>query len=298
MTPDNRAGIAFALCGFTMLSIGDGVVKSMAADWTPVGIAALRFAIAALVLGVVLVRREGAAGFALLRCPVQIGRGAALVMSSIAFFTSLSAMSLATATALTFTSPIITALLAGPLLGEPARREIWLASLVAFAGVLVILRPNLAEVGWLAILPLVAATGFSLLIILNRHVADRASPFAMQASLALVAAPLLIVATPIFALTGEPRFALSWPDWTIVARCAVVALFATIAHWLVFRGTMRAGAATVAPMTYIQILVATVLGWAFFNDQPDMLTLLGASIIVGAGLYVWRAGKVRELASD
>jgi drug/metabolite transporter (DMT)-like permease len=61
---------------------------------------------------------------------------------------------------------------------------------------------------------------------------------------------------------------------------------------------MRAGAATVAPMTYIQILVATVLGWAIFNDQPDAMTLLGASIIVGAGLYVWRAGKARELASD
>jgi drug/metabolite transporter (DMT)-like permease len=63
---------------------------------------------------------------------------------------------------------------------RPLRRETLIASVVAFAGVLVILRPNLAEAGWWAVLPLFSAMTFSLLIIGNRHVAGTASALAMQ----------------------------------------------------------------------------------------------------------------------
>ncbi|MFX5862063.1 EamA family transporter, partial [Acinetobacter baumannii] len=77
--------------------------------------------------------------------------------ASMAFFTSLSLMPLATATAILFTAPMLTALLAALILREPLRRETWIASLVAFAGVLVVLRPNVSTLGLAAALPLVAA---------------------------------------------------------------------------------------------------------------------------------------------
>lgn len=296
MSPDNRTGLIFALAGFSLLSVGDAVIKTMAGEWSPVAIAALRFAIAAVVLSAMLGAREGGSAFRLPHWWIQVGRGAALAISALAFFTSLFVMPLATATALTFTSPIITALLAGPLLGEPPRRQTWIASVIAFAGVLVILRPNLIEVGWAAALPLVSAAGFSLLIIANRFVAGKASGLAMQASVALMAAPMLILAAPLLALTGEPRFAIGWPEWSVIARCAVVALFASTAHWLIYIGTTRSGAASVAPMSYVQMLVAGAIGWAWFGDRPDLFTLLGAAIIIAAGLYLWRAGQVREPA--
>lgn len=294
MSSDNRTGLLFALAGFSLLSMGDAVIKTMAGEWSPVAVAALRFTIAAIVLSAMLGQREGLGAFRLPHWWIQVGRGAALAISALAFFTSLFVMPLATATALTFTSPIFTALLAGPLLGEPPKRQTWFASLIAFAGVLVILRPNLIEVGWAAALPLVSALGFSLLIIANRFVAGKASALAMQTSVALIAAPMLIVIAPLFALTGEPRFALGWPDWTVIARCAVVALSASAAHWLIYLGTTRAGAASVAPMSYVQMLVAGAIGWVWFGDRPDLLTLLGAAIIIAAGLYLWRAGQVRE----
>jgi drug/metabolite transporter (DMT)-like permease len=79
-----------------------------------------------------------------------------------------------------------------------------------------------------------------------------------------------------------------------MARCAVVALFASTAHWLIYLGTTRAGAASIAPMSYAQMLVAGTIGWAWFGDRPDLMTLLGAAIIIAAGLYLWRAGQVRE----
>jgi drug/metabolite transporter (DMT)-like permease len=178
------------------------------------------------------------------------------------------------------------------------RRATWLASLLAFAGVLVVLRPNLAEAGWWAVLPVGSAFTFALLIIGNRRVAGTASSLAMQFWVAVFASPILIAAAPLFAATGVDRFALGWPDWTIFARCAVVACTATCAHWLVYLGTTRAGAASVAPMMYVQLLVASVIGWAWFGDHPDGMTLLGAAIIVAAGLYLWRAGQVREPAES
>lgn len=295
---NETTGLLYALAGFAVLSCGDAVIKTMAGQWSPVAVAALRFSIAALGLGMLLWRHEGLAGFRLARPGAQLWRGASLAVSTTVFFTSLFVLPLATATAIGFTSPMFTAILAAMLLGEPMRRATWIASLLAFAGVLVVLRPNLAEAGWWAVLPVGSAFMFALLIIGNRRVAGTASALAMQFWVAVFAAPILILAAPLFAATGVERFALGWPDWSVVARCAFVALTATCAHWLVYLGTTRAGAVSVAPMMYVQLLVASVIGWAWFGDRPDALTLLGAAIIVAAGLYLWRAGQVREPAES
>ncbi|MBN8484837.1 MAG: DMT family transporter [Sphingomonadales bacterium] len=294
MRQSDRTGLLFALAGFATLSLGDAVIKTMAGLWSPVAIAALRFSMAAIGLAALLRWREGAGGFRLAAPRAQFGRGAALAVSSTIFFTSLFVLPLATATAISFTTPMFTAILAAVLLGEPLRRPTLIASAVAFLGVLVILRPNLAEAGWWAVLPLASALTFSLLIIGNRHVAGTASALAMQFWVAAFASPILLLAAPLFAQTGVERFAVGWPDWTVVARCAFVAVSATCAHWLIYLGTTRAGASVVAPATYIQLLVASFLGWLWFDTHPDAMTLLGACIIIGAGLYLWRAGQVRE----
>ena len=294
MPAENRSGLLLALAGFAVLSLGDGVIKTMAGQWSPVAIAALRFSIAAVALGTLLAYREGTAAMREMWRWPQTGRGFALAISSTVFFTSLFVLPLATATALSFTSPMFTALFAAVLLGGPARKETWIASAIAFVGVLIVLRPNLAEAGWWAVLPVFSASCFALLIIGNRYVAGQASVLAMQFVVAAYAAPILVIAAPLFALTGIERFAVGMPDWTVVARCAVVAVTASCAHWLVYLGTTRAGAARVAPMTYVQLLVASVIGWAWFGDHPDGWTLLGAAVIVGAGLYLWRAGLVKE----
>ena len=294
MRQNEGAGLLYALAGFAALSSGDAVIKTMAGMWSPVAIAALRFSLAAVGLAVLLALREGRAGFRLAQPRAQFGRGAALAVSSTIFFTSLFVLPLATATSIGFTTPMFTALLAAALLGEPLRRQTLIASAVAFGGVLVILRPNLAEAGWWAVLPIFSAITFSLLIIGNRAVAGTASPLAMQFWVATFAAPILLLAAPLFAETGVERFAIGWPHWSVVLRCAFVAVSATCAHWLIYLGTTRAGAATVAPATYIQLLVATLLGWLWFDSHPDAMTMLGAAIIVGAGLYLWRAGQVRE----
>lgn len=285
---DNRSGLILALAGFATLSVGDAVVKTMAGEWPVVAVAALRFTIGAAVLAALLWVREGAGSLLPVRPWLQVARGGSLAISTLAFFSAIFVMPLAETMAITFLSPVLTAILSGPLLGEKVRPAVWMASLVALCGVVMILRPNLAELGWPALLPLVAAVFFSLMILANRASAGQGSPLAMQAYLAMVAAPLLVLAAFGTRSLGIAGAQFDWPSWDVAARCALVALTASSAHWLVFLGTMRAGAAQVAPASYIQMLVATVLGWWWFGDIPDALTLGGAAVIIGAGIYLWR----------
>jgi drug/metabolite transporter (DMT)-like permease len=159
---------------------------------------------------------------------------------------------------------------------------------------LIVLRPNLAELGLAAFLPLMSAVGMSLLMIGNRAVAGKASALASQFYVAVMATPMLVLATLVGHYSGFERLVVHSPDWTVLVRAAIVACSASLAHWAIFKGTARAGAAAIAPMTYVQLLVATLLGLAVFGDWPDGPTLLGAGLIVASGLWLWRAGSRRS----
>ena len=284
-----RAGLLIAMAGFSSLSVGDAVVKTMAGEWPPLAVAALRFSIGALGLSALLWFREGPGAFRPSHPWLQVGRGFCLAAASLCFFSAIFVMPLATAMALAFVAPVFTALFSGPLLGEKVRLPTVAASIVALVGVALVLRPNLAELGLAALLPLASAFFFSLMIIANRASGGQGSPLSMQAFMAIVAAPLLILAALAGHLSGIESLQVAMPDWTVIARCMIVAVTASTAHWLAYLGTLRAGAATIAPTTYVQMLVAITLGWWWFGDIPDAVTLVGAAIIIGAGLILWRS---------
>jgi drug/metabolite transporter (DMT)-like permease len=289
-TNDSTA-LLFALAGFAMLSIGDALVKSMAGMWPGLAIASLRYVIGTIGLATVLMTREGKGGFGLPLLRWQLLRGFGVSLSAMAFFTALMIIPIAEATAISFTSPMITGLFAAVLLGEPMRREGWIASAIAFAGVLIVLRPNFAVIGVAALLPLLSAVGMALLMIGNRAVAGRASALAMQFGVALIATVLLCSVFLIGNLMGIGVLQVGWPHWSVVLRCAIIATSASCAHSLVYMATTRAGAATIAPMTYVQLLMAGLIGWIFFGERPDSTAMVGATIIVAAGLYLWRSGR-------
>ena len=286
-----RSGLLLALCGFAVLSCGDAVIKTMADEWSPLAVGAVRFAIGAIGLSALLALNEGTRGFRPTRPWLQVARGLCLAIASLLFFCAIFVMPLAEATAVAFLSPLLTALLSGPLLGEKVRPQVWTASLVAFGGVTLILQPNVAELGWVGLLPLASAAFFSLMMIANRAVAGQGSALSMQVFVAVTAAPVLTLVAVLGNASGIALLRVDWPDWTVLARCAFVALSASTAHWLIYLGTTPAGAGTIAPMTYIQLLVASVLGWLLFGDRPGLSTLAGAAVIICAGLYLWRSGR-------
>ncbi len=291
MRQEDRSGLLIALAGFAILSCGDAIIKTMAGQWSPLAVAALRFSIGAVMLAVLLMVKEGRTAFRPTHPWLQAARGLCLAVATLCFFSAIFVMPLAEATALIFLAPIITALLSGPVLKEKVQPATWFASMLAFGGVMLVLRPNLAELGPVALLPLAAALAMSLMMLANRAVAGQGSPLSMQVFVAAGAAPALVFAAIIGNATGIAALDVDWPDWSVVARCAVVAVTASTAHWLIYLGTTRAGAATIAPMSYVQLLVALTLGWILFRDTPDAMTLVGSAIIIGAGLFLWTRGN-------
>ena len=292
-----RSALLIALAGFFSLSLGDAIVKSMAGEWPGTGVSALRYCFGAIGLGVILVWRHGRAGFVLPRPWLQFGRGAAVSVATICFFMAVMAMPLADATAIQFTSPIITALLSPLVLRERTTGATLLATLLAFTGVLVVLRPNLLELGIVAFYPLGAAFGMSWLMMFNRKAAGDAPVLVMQFLLAAIAAPLLVAAASLLDLFGGAPFRIGLPSLEVVLKCLGVAFFATLGHTLIFTAVQRATAQAVAPMTYVQLLVAAGLGWALFGDRLDAATFTGAALIIAGGLWLWRAQKAPAVAA-
>jgi drug/metabolite transporter (DMT)-like permease len=264
--------LLIALSGFSLLSVGDAVVKSIAGEWPAPAVSALRYN-----FGV-------------------IGLAAAVALATICFFLGVMAMPLADATAIQFTSPILTAILSGMVLGERVPKAAWAAIAVAFLGVMIVLRPNFLELGGAAFYPLGAAFGMAWLITFNRKSAGDAPVLVMQFTLACVAAPLLLIAAVTLGAVAGPQFAIGWPSSEVIAKCALVAVTASTGHLMIYWATTHAGAAVVSPMTYVQLLVAAALGWAWFGDAPDLVTYLGAALIIGGGLLLWRSQKPREVA--
>lgn len=286
-----RAAWLCGLAGFALLSLGDSVIKSMAGEWPGTAVAALRFALGAAGLGLILWWREGRSGFHAPRLLLQMARGAALAFASLFFFLAIFAMPLAEATAIQFANPMLTALLSLALFGERIGRTAWGAILLAFTGVLIVLRPNVAVLGWAALLPLAAALCMAVLMILNRRSQSDVSPLAAQFFVAAFAAPPLLLLAVAGDWSGRSNLAIDWPSASVVARCALVAVSASIAHSLVYMATMRASAAAIAPTVYVQIIAATLIGIFWFGDWPDAVALAGTALIIAAGLWLWYSAR-------
>ncbi len=260
-------------------------------------VAALRFAIAAVALSALLWIKEGRGAFIPQSPGLQIARGICLAFASLSFFSAIYLMPLAETMAIAFLAPIFTAILSGPMLGEKVRLPVWIASAIAMGGVMLVLRPNLELIGWPAILPVISAVFFSMMVVLNRKSAGQGSALSMQVFVASGAAIILSIAAIGAKLSGVPSLDFGWPDWDVVARCVIVAGTASAAHWLAFMGTMRAGASQVAPAVYVQLLVAGGLGWWWFDEVPDTIALLGAGVIIFAGLILWRHSLAQDKQS-
>ncbi len=289
---DSRRALLFALLGFATLATGDVVVKTMAGEWPASAVAALRWVIGASALAAITAARHGRTALGMPRPWLQAGRGAAVGTASLCFFLAIHMMPLADAMAIVFTSPMLTALFSALVLRERVERAAWVSIALAFAGVLAVLRPNLLALGWPALLPLVAAVGMAVLFLLNRKAAGLAPPIAMQLYLAMWATPVLLVAAAAGHVSGA--LPVPVPDASVVVRVALVALAATTGHLFIYKATELASAATIAPMTYVQMLIAVAAGMALFGDHPTAATLAGAALIIGGGLVLWRAQRPRE----
>ncbi len=199
-------------------------------------------------------------------------------------FLSLRYLPLADAVAIAFVMPFIMLLLGRYVLGEEVGRRRILACCVGFLGTCMVMQPSFAEVGWPALLPVGVAVVFSFFMLVTRQLAKRVDPIALQMVSGLFACAVLLPALVFF--QEVPGFALVWPDglgWLLVV---LMGGLGTAAHLLMTWALRFAPSATLAPMQYLEIPMAALLGWLIFTDFPNGLALAGIAVTIAAGLYI------------
>ncbi|SLN19351.1 Riboflavin transporter [Roseovarius litorisediminis] len=259
--------------------IGDGVAVAQ--------IAATRFVVqSALLLPL-------AASFGWLHRPrtgeigLHLIRSVLLLVATAFFFTALQYMPMADAISVFFVEPFILTLLGGLLLGEQIGPRRYIACAVGFVGAMLIIQPSFEEVGAVALLPLVTAACFAFYMILTRRMATRMHPITLQAYTGIAA---LVIALPVllaFDGSGVGPLDPVWPEMREVKLLAALGLIATLSHVCISFALAFAPASLLAPLQYLEIVTATVLGFYIFSDLPDGLTFLGIALIVASGLFVF-----------
>lgn len=213
-------------------------------------------------------------------------RAVFLILSTYSFVSGLTVMPVADALAIAFVEPFILLLLGHLIFGDQVGPRRIAACAVGFAGALFVIQPSIATFGWVALWPLGTAFFFAFYMLITRSMAATLHPVTMQLHTSLAGAaiwlPLLWVfdGSGIVGLDHEGAAGIAWL-WLFG-----VGFWAALAHICMTYALKFAPSATVAPLHYLEIVVAVALGYAVFGDFPNALTWVGITVIVGSGLYL------------
>ncbi|MFD1194075.1 DMT family transporter [Seohaeicola saemankumensis] len=283
------------MLGFCLTAPLIDVASKLAAQTIPVGqVTTARFIVQGLLmLPLCLMLGHG------LRLPPGVLtrlvlRALFLILSTYFFVAAVKVMPIADALVIVFVEPFILLLLGKYLFGEEVGpRRLW-ASVVGFAGALLVIQPSLAAFGLVALFPLGTALFFAFYMLVTRSLSRQMHPVPMQFHTSTVAAaiclPVMLLGTGITIPTISPV----WPqgvEWTWLAG---VGAASALAHLMISYALRYAPSATVAPLHYLEILSAVVFGWLFFSDLPNALTFAGMAVITASGLYIFHRERVLE----
>lgn len=217
---------------------------------------------------------------------LNIWRALMLIGSTAAFVGAVREMPLADALAIVFIEPFILLALGALLFGDQVGPRRIAASVVGFLGALLVIQPNFAAFGVVALYPLATALFFAFYMLLTRRVAREVPPEAMQLHTAWMGTVLML---PVLALghgLGLEGLMLTNPEPRIWFWLAGVGLAASVSHMAMTYALRWAPSATLAPLHYLEIVNAVLFGWLFFGDWPNRLSWAGIAVIVASGLYI------------
>ncbi|MEW2917222.1 DMT family transporter [Ruegeria sp. ANG10] len=287
MTQDRPVFGIVLMLGFCIIApMGDAMAKLLA-ETTPIGMLVfVRFAVQALVLiplavltGRSLRMRGRILWLTFIRTVLHI-----LALS--AMFSSLLFLPLADAIAIVFVMPFIMLILGKYILKETVGPRRLIACAVGFVGTLLVIQPSFVQVGAAALLPLVVALLFSLFMLVTRQIAKNTDPIALQAASGMMAIILMLPVLMAGTIGGSWAVSLILPPPDIHLLLIAIGLLGTVAHLLMTWSLRFAPSATLAPMQYLEIPMATLFGWLVFHDLPNGIAAIGIAITIAAGLYV------------
>lgn len=270
------AGIGLMLLGVFMFSFGDALGKYLVSTYAVGQLLWLRGCAALLVLSPVIWRqREKFVGIE--RPWLQAIRILLSTLEVAAFFLAVVYLPLADVTTYYLACPIFVTALSALVLRENVGWRRWAAILIGFGGVLIALRPSAQTISWPAMIALGGSLSFSVLMLITRSL--RATPD-------IVMATTQFVDTFVLGVLMSP-FGWVTPSLGSLAMFAAAGCISVTALVCVNRSLKLAPASVVVPYQYSMIVWAVMFGIAVFGDVPRPATIVGAAIIIGAGLYIF-----------
>jgi len=269
-------GIGLMLLGVFMFSFGDALGKYLVATYAVGQLLWLRACAALFVLSPLIWRRREE--FVRMERPwLQLVRVILSTLEVAAFFLATVYLPLADVTTYYLACPIFVTALSAIVLREQVGWRRWTAILVGFCGVLIALRPSAQTISWPAVIALGGSLSFSILMLITRSL--RATPDIVMASSQFVGTFLL----------GALMSPFGWvtPSVGSLALFAAAGCISVTALFCVNRSLKLAPASVVVPYQYSMIVWAVMFGVTVFGDVPKPATVIGAAIIIGAGLYIF-----------
>ncbi len=279
-------GIGLMLCFSAVAPLGDAVTKLLG-ELVPVAIFAFwRFALQGILLTPLVLRRPSSLWLTRRQWGLTVVRALCHMAGLAAMFTALRFLPLADAVAIAFVMPFLSLLLGKFVLHEEVGLRRILACCVGFVGVLLVIQPSFSEVGLNALWPLLVAVFFALFLLFGRQIAQEVDPIAIQMISGFIAAGLMLPVLFVGTYNNIPALSLFLPQGQTLWLLLLVGVLGTVAHLCMTWSLRFAPSATLAPLTYIEIPITTLVGFAIFGDLPNGLAALGIIITMAAGLYI------------
>jgi len=282
-TPNANLRLGLLLMAVAMLAIPmvDGLAKFLSADYSPLFISWVRYAMAACIIVPIGVFRFGRHFLPTTQLPAHFLRTCCLVGAMTLYFLAIARVPMATAASAFFVSPILATVLAVVFFGE--RLSIWkvLALVLGFVGVLIIAKPG-ADLQPGILLALASGIAFAAYLVATRLASRESDPIKTLAFQCLVGAILLL-----------PQALLTWqlPTIDVLHLFLLLGVLSVVCHLLSIAAFRYAETSVLAPLVYLELVGAVVIGYLFFGDFPTPSVWLGALFIVVAGLLLSRRSK-------
>jgi drug/metabolite transporter (DMT)-like permease len=202
-------------------------------------------------------------------------------------FYAVSMLPLADATAIAFSQPLFSVVVAVALAGEKVRWRRWSATIIGFAGVLVMVRPGAGSLQLGALVALANAAAVAVSILLVKRLSDSETPLMILTQFAIFST--LLLALPAILVWR-------WPDLWGWILAVGIALSATIGQYFWVQAFKSGEMSAVAPFEYMRLPFAVFVGWLVWGEMPVIWTYIGAAIVIGSALYI--AHREHQLARE
>ena len=272
-----RALPVFLLAGFCLTSL-DTTAKYLVQEHSLFLVVWARYVGQMLVVAPLAWHRAGHGFWRTRHLSVQLQRSAMLLGATLCLYGGLRYLPLAESSAILFLPPMLILILSGPLLGEKPTHARWVASIMGFVGVLILLRPGSAVFQPATLLLLGAALFNAFYNILTRKLIYE-DVYTTLFHSALVGTVVLTVALP----WGFDPISLTPNDGGLLL---LLGLLAGLGHWFVIAAYVLAPASLLTPFTYVQMIWAVTYGYVIFDQLPDRWSMVGIFVIVASGVYL------------